>query len=36
RDATLKWRFYRWLDEHMPWLLHAYRVALRREAKARR
>jgi hypothetical protein len=35
RDATLKWRLYQWFDQHMHWLLRAYKFARRREPVAR-
>ena len=31
-DATLKWRLYRWLDQHLPSLLRAYKWVRRRAA----
>jgi predicted O-methyltransferase YrrM len=35
RDATLKWRLYRWFDEYMPLLLRAYKLVRRRQPEAR-
>jgi predicted O-methyltransferase YrrM len=35
RDVTLKWRLYRWFDQHMPLLLRAYKRVRRNAPKAR-